>query len=272
MPRDASTHVTWDGHSAESLAMRCGVPRLVLLAEAESTLDVAHQLAEDGSPSGTVVLADYQTAGRGRFGRSWISEPGQGVWVTVLEHPRDAKAVDVLSLRVGLRCAEALDVLAGERVRVKWPNDLVLRRTGGGGVDGAVGKLGGILIEARWIAGGGGDVGTPAWAAIGVGINVVAPQNVELAVGLRPDVTRVAVLSAVVRAVRDAACCDGLLSAYEVARFANRDVLVGRRIVAPGDGVVAGVDPTGALVVATAHGTERHRTGTVRLADSEENS
>ena len=109
MTQDASVGVTWDGHTAGSLALRCGVPRVELHAETESTLDIAHHLAQQGAPSGTVVLADYQKAGRGRLGRRWISQPGRGVWVTVLERPRDVRAIEVLSLRVGLRCAEALD-------------------------------------------------------------------------------------------------------------------------------------------------------------------
>ena len=146
----------WDGLSAEDLARRCGVPRVKLLRETDSTLDVAHALASQGAPEGTLVVADYQTAGRGRFGRVWSSRPGLGVWCTVIERPNDPEALDVLSIRVGLRAAQALDALAGERVGVKWPNDLVL----------AAGKVGGILSEARWTG------ASLAWVAVGVGVGV----------------------------------------------------------------------------------------------------
>src|SRR5438132_4074488 len=103
-------------------------------------MDVAHEIARRGAPAGTIVLADAQTSGRGRGGSSWISEPGQGIWITLIERPADPSSFDVLSLRIGLHAARALDLFASEPVRIKWPNDLY--------VEGA--KLGGVLIEARW--------------------------------------------------------------------------------------------------------------------------
>ena len=249
----SSTLVTWDGHTAGALAHRCEVPHVELFAETDSTLDVAHVLAEGGAPAGTVILADFQRAGRGRFGRTWSSHPGRGVWCTVIERPRDASALDVLSIRVGLRAAEALDAFAAppERVGVKWPNDLVL----GGG------KLGGILTEARW---SGSSLG---WVAVGVGINVVAPPDVDTATGLRDGVQRSDVLTGIVRAVRAACAATGSLTSDEMRRYAARDTLVGRRIVAPGLGTVSGIDSSGALLVKTARGSEPHRAGTVRFAE-----
>src|SRR5688500_1156570 len=101
-------------------------------------MDVAHRLAGEGSPSGTVVLADQQTAGRGRAGKSWASAPGAGIWLTLVERPGDTSGIEVLSIRVGLRIAEALDRFAAEPIRLKWPNDLYAES----------GKLGGILVEA----------------------------------------------------------------------------------------------------------------------------
>jgi BirA family transcriptional regulator, biotin operon repressor / biotin---[acetyl-CoA-carboxylase] ligase len=248
--------VTWDGHTAGALAHRCGVPRVELFAETDSTLDVAHLLAEDGAPAGTVILADVQRAGRGRFGRTWSSHAGRGVWCTVIERPRDASALDVLSIRVGLRAAEALDAFAvpPERVGVKWPNDLVLQ----------AGKLGGILTEARW---SGSSVG---WVAVGVGINVVAPPDVDSAAGLRDGVQRTDVLSGIVRAVRAACAAAGALTPDEMRRYAARDTLVGRRIVAPGVGTVSGIDSSGALLVETPRGSEPHRAGTIVFAGERE--
>jgi len=241
---------TWDGYTADMLALRCGVPRLELFAETPSTLDVAHLRAESGAPAGTVVLADRQTAGRGRQGRTWSSESGRGVWVTVLERPQDRDALDVLSLRIGLRLAEALDAIAGEQVGVKWPNDLVV----GGG------KVAGILVEARWA---GASLG---WVAIGVGVNVVAPVTVPDAAGL-PSARRVDVLDAVVRSVRAAAAMAGHLSSQELAGFARRDVLRGRAITSPASGTVAGIVSSGALQVTTARGSELCRAGTIRLVE-----
>ena len=82
---------------------------LIEYDEVGSTLDVAHTLAADGAAAGTVVIADAQTAGRGQRGRAWQSERGAGLWLTLIERPSDASALDVLSLRVGLALAPALD-------------------------------------------------------------------------------------------------------------------------------------------------------------------
>ena len=191
-----ATVLTWDGHTAGALAHRCGVPHVELLAETDSTLDVAHALAEGDAPAGTVVIADTQRAGRGRQGRAWSSPAGQGVWCTIIERPADPGVLDVLSIRIGLRLAEGLDALAGERVRVKWPNDLVVR----------AGKLAGILTEARWSG------SRLAWVAVGVGVNVIAPDDVASAAGLLPGTSRSDVLHAIVRSVRAAATTEGHLS------------------------------------------------------------
>ena len=116
------------------------LPRVEILETTRSTLDVAHRLASQGAPSGTLVIADEQTAGRGRDGKNWQSSAGAGLWLTLIERPKDVSGLDVLSLRVGLVSAEALDRFASEPIRLKWPNDLYVDR----------GKLAGILVEARW--------------------------------------------------------------------------------------------------------------------------
>lgn len=264
---DSRRTVKWSGHSADELASRCGVPRVELLAETDSTQDVVHGLAEQLAPAGTVVVADAQRAGRGRFGRTWRSEPGQGVWCTVLERPNPG-GLAVLSLRVGLHCAEALDGFASSNVGVKWPNDLTLssdfiptlseakRR------DLRLKKLGGVLVEARWSG------AMLAWVAIGVGINVRQP-NVSGAAGLRADTDRADVLVAIVRAVRAAAASLGELTRVELDRYAARDVLAGCAIVSPVAGTVAGITANGALVVNTTSGVEHVRAGTIRLAEEE---
>jgi BirA family biotin operon repressor/biotin-[acetyl-CoA-carboxylase] ligase len=248
----------WDGLDAPALARLCVIPRLELFDSVESTLDVAHTLAEQGAPSGTVIVADSQRAGRGRMGRTWSSEPGRGVWTTVIERSIDPRALEVLSVRAGLEIAERLDAIAGKSVSVKWPNDLVLGNS----------KLGGILVETR------SSGGSLAWAAIGVGINVLSPIDQRNATGLRPAESRkpraesrVPVLQAIVAGVRAAATAKGHLSPAELERFRTRDALRGRRIVEPVEGVVTGIESGGALLVETPKGTERLRTGTIRMAE-----
>jgi BirA family biotin operon repressor/biotin-[acetyl-CoA-carboxylase] ligase len=250
MPGNAEAALTYDGYSAEDLATACRVPRVELLGQTTSTLDVAHQLAADGAPAGTLVVADSQSAGRGRLGREWVSRGGAGVWCTVIERPSDVAALDVLSLRVGIRVAAALDALAKDRVRLKWPNDLML----------ASGKLGGILIESRLTG------GAVSWVAVGVGINVRKP-DVPGAAGFPDTVQRVDVLTATVRGIRAAAERTGPLSTLESAQWTNRDILHHRRITAPTSGTVRGIDLSGALIVQTDRGTELLRAGTIALAE-----
>jgi BirA family transcriptional regulator, biotin operon repressor / biotin---[acetyl-CoA-carboxylase] ligase len=219
--------------TADDLARRLALPRVALYDEVGSTLDVAHELAAAGAPAGTLVIADAQTAGRGRMGRSWRSEPGAGVWLTMIERPADATALETLSLRVGLGVAPALDALAESPVRLKWPNDLYLGTR----------KLAGILIEARW------REGRPEWVAIGLGINLRPPASEARAVGLRSGVRRDEVLDRVVPAIRAAARTHGPLSSAELASFAERDLAAGRACVEPAVGVVRGIDSAGALLV-----------------------
>jgi BirA family biotin operon repressor/biotin-[acetyl-CoA-carboxylase] ligase len=126
----------YDGASPEALAERIGAPHVALFHTVGSTMDEAHALASAGAAAGTIVIADEQTAGRGRAGKRW-SSPHRGIWLTLVERPTDPAAVEVLSLRVGIAAANALDAFTAEPVRLKWPNDLYVDR----------GKLAGVLVE-----------------------------------------------------------------------------------------------------------------------------
>jgi BirA family biotin operon repressor/biotin-[acetyl-CoA-carboxylase] ligase len=226
---------------------------VLAFAEVSSTLDVAHDLAARGASAGTLVLADAQSAGRGRLGRVWHSESGAGVWLTLIERPNTSELSSVLSLRVALALASVLDTLASERVSVKWPNDLYVGTR----------KLAGILIESRWR----GE--RIDWLAAGVGINVRSPQGVNGA-GLRVSATRIDVLRAVVPAIRSALARAGALGDDERAEFAARDAAVGRSCREPAVGVVAGIDADGALQVDTRWGRLAFRAGSLVFADANE--
>jgi BirA family biotin operon repressor/biotin-[acetyl-CoA-carboxylase] ligase len=226
----------YDGYRADDLERSLDLGKVVVFEQIGSTLDVAHALAAAGAPAGTLVLADAQTEGRGRMGRSWRSEPGAGIWLTLIERPVSASSLDVLSLRIGLALAPALDAFAGASpaVRLKWPNDVYLKG----------GKVAGILVEARW------REQAPEWVAIGVGINVRAPSAEPRAAGLGDGVSRVDVLTAAIRGIRAAAATTrATLDATELASFAERDMAAGRRCVEPIAGRVRGIDATGSLVV-----------------------
>jgi BirA family biotin operon repressor/biotin-[acetyl-CoA-carboxylase] ligase len=246
----AAADVRYDGRTEAELARTLALPRVVIFDSVTSTLDAAHGLAEAGAPAGTLVLADRQTAGRGRAGRSWTSEAGAGVWLTLVERPADSEAIDVLSLRLGLAAAGALDEFAPSPVALKWPNDLYVGRD----------KLAGILVEARW------REGRPEWLALGVGINVSPPLGLPAA-ALRPGTRRTDVLRALVPVLRAAASAAGPLSAGELAEYAKRDWAHGRRCREPVAGVVTGIGARGELLVGTAEGTVAVRGGSLVIDD-----
>lgn len=220
------------------------VPTLRYFERVGSTMDEAHALAEQGAAAGTVVLAALQDAGRGRGGRPWLSEADGGLWLTLIERPGEAHALDVLALRVGLALAHRLEPAVEGAITLKWPNDLLVARR----------KLGGVLIEVRW------RDGRPEWVAIGVGINRRVPDDYPLAAALRASVSRDAVLRAVVLAIREAARARGPLDPAECEAFAKRDAAKGRPLREPVNGLVRGITPQGALLVEEESGRIRQIT------------
>ncbi|HEV8449081.1 MAG TPA: biotin--[acetyl-CoA-carboxylase] ligase [Gemmatimonadaceae bacterium] len=248
---DAGGVVLYDGASAAVVAALLGVPRIELLGTVTSTQDVAHELASADAPAGTLVLAHEQTSGRGRHGRAWTSNPGAGVWLTLIERPSDPASADVLSLRVGLGLARALERFTTDPVRLKWPNDVYIGDR----------KLAGVLAEARW------RDGAIEWVAVGVGINVVAPSAEPRAIGLAAGTTRLDVLRAVVPQLRDAAAALGHLTDSELAEFAARDYAAGHGCVEPVAGRVAGIDRTGALLINTGSRVAAVRAGSLVLQE-----
>jgi len=243
------SEVLFDGATAEDIERMLGLSRVELLASTTSTLDVAHRLAAEGAPAGTLIIADEQTAGRGRGGKSWASAPGAGLWLTLIERPNDTSGLDVLSLRVGLAAARALDRFAAEPIRLKWPNDLLIDH----------GKLAGILVEARW------RESSLEWVAIGLGINVRAPEGVEGSAWLEPDTNRIDVLAELIPNVRAALAETGPLSNDEMEEFAARDMARGRKCVTPALGRVAGISATGELLVTLSDSVARFRSGSLVL-------
>jgi BirA family biotin operon repressor/biotin-[acetyl-CoA-carboxylase] ligase len=245
--------VRFEGASTEELERLLGLPRVELLESTTSTLDVAHRIAAEGAPAGTLIIANEQTAGRGRGGKAWQSSLGAGIWLTLVERPAESSGLGVLSLRVGLAAAEALDRFATEPIRLKWPNDLYAER----------GKLAGILVEARW------RDQAVEWVAIGLGVNVTEPENLENAAGLEPGTQRLDVLGELVPALRAAAQLTGPLGPDEREAFNARDMARGKACVEPAIGRVAGITPTGELLVALADSVVPFRSGSLVLKDAQ---
>ncbi len=240
--------MSWFGHEGEALARALDLARVSALQDVDSTMDAAHALAADGAPAGTLVLAETQRAGRGRGGRPWASGLRAGIWMTLIERPRDSAALEVLSLRAGLALAPVLERWMPRPIQLKWPNDLL--------VEGK--KLAGVLIEARW------RDARPDWVAIGVGINLTLPPSEAAAIAL--DATDpLDVLAEVMPALRAAAFAVGSLSDAERAAFAARDVARDRKLEAPAAGIARGITAAGELLVETPTGMQTCRAGSLVL-------
>ncbi len=219
---------------------------------------------DDLSPQ--LLVAIHQTAGRGRLGRRWHSAPGSSLTFS-LALPLRRADWSGLSLAVGLAVADALDADGGH-IGLKWPNDLLLG--GAGGVPGR--KLGGILIESV-------SVGDQRAAIIGIGINVLPQPAADADYGtaalaeIWPDATPQDALSRLGEPLVRALLAferDGFAPARDA--YARRDALRGQPVRTTDatlpEGVAAGVDADGALLVTTAGDTRRVVSGevSVRLA------
>ncbi|HVF39119.1 MAG TPA: biotin--[acetyl-CoA-carboxylase] ligase [Gemmatimonadaceae bacterium] len=239
----------FDGFASGDLAALLALPCVEIYERTTSTLDVASDLGDKGAPSGTLILANLQTAGRGRGGTRWESAAGCGLWLTLLERPGNSSGAEVLSLRVGLKSARALDRFAPEPIRLKWPNDLYVGER----------KLAGILIEARW------RQQRLEWVAIGIGVNVTASVDMPSAAALDEGTLRVEVLCDLVPALRAAAGAEGDLTPTEIVEWDARDLARGHTCIEPGRGTVAGISPSGELLVALADSVARFRSGSLVL-------
>jgi BirA family biotin operon repressor/biotin-[acetyl-CoA-carboxylase] ligase len=129
--------------------------RLIYLTSTDSTMEVARREAETGAPDGTVILAEEQTAGRGRFDRKWVSPAGLNLYLTMVLRP-DVARLRTLGIVTPLAACLAIDAVSAVRPLVKWPNDVIV-----GGK-----KLGGILIESET------SDDEVRYALVGIGINV----------------------------------------------------------------------------------------------------
>ncbi len=147
---------------------------LVCLDECDSTNIRARTLAQEGAPDGTVVVAQEQTAGRGRRGRSWVSEPDCNIYMSlVLRPPVRPEEAPKLTLAAALAVQQAVARVCGAEAGIKWPNDLLLRER----------KFCGILTELS------ADVESIHFAVVGIGVNVNAlefpPEIAEVATSIR---------------------------------------------------------------------------------------
>lgn len=205
-----------------------------------STID-STMAAAAGRALGTIVVADEQTAGRGRHGRSWHSEPGAGIYLSIVLQP-----TPVLTLALGLATAEAIATATGIACDLRWPNDVMV----------AGRKLAGILVEL---------VNGRAIGGIGINVNQSAfpPDLAGEATSLRLhagcEFSRTAILLTLIRAVESFQTFDkpSILRLFTQAS----SYATGRRVTVTQpegtvEGVTAGLDGSGYLVVRKDDGTD----------------
>lgn len=241
--------------------------RLEWVGRVGSTNDVVRGWLQAGTPEVCVAVADEQTAGRGRNGRTWTAPPGAALLCSLGFRPswlvpdRAWQLAAIVALAMA-GAAEGVGGLPAGTIRLKWPNDLVIER------DGSVAKVAGILGETDGLG------GTDPHAVIGIGVNVawwrpdfppeIAADMTSLAeASSRDDIDRGTVLDAFLTALEPAVRhLRG--GRFDGRAWADRQLTNGRpvRLELP-DGaaetvLATGVDPaSGALVVAEPDGRER---------------
>jgi BirA family biotin operon repressor/biotin-[acetyl-CoA-carboxylase] ligase len=254
---------TWEGSSPRDWQRLWRLPLLRILDETVSSNDDARELAFAGAPAGTVVIAEHQSAGRGREGRAWDAGSGLSLLLSVVLRPADpaSAAPGPTPIRVGLAVCAAIEHCSDLATTLKWPNDVLAP-------DGR--KLAGVLCEA---ATGGGS----SFVVAGIGINVLQtadhwpPHLAPFATSLRDASGRVqdraTLAGALLDRLRPFLLQGPELRADELREFRRRDALHGCAVRVDGSpaGVADGIAPDGALLVRTPTGPRAFRAGTVRL-------
>ncbi len=224
--------------------------RIIHLDKTGSTADLARGLIDESAPEGTVVVAEEQTKGRGRMGRSWQTPAGKAIAISVILYPPLAPArAPVLSLVTALAVKKALDAYLAEEaapVALKWPNDIYFGDK----------KLGGILMEMA------AELDRVRWVVDSIGLNVNNSfKNTELegtatslAAELGREVNRRELLAAVLnqldRAYAESRTESGLAALLRV--FEKHHLLQGKQVEVTTEagvnrGIVLGIDDEGRL-------------------------
>ena len=237
-----------------------------ILAQCTSTSDLLMARAEAGAPSGTVVVAEQQTAGRGRRGRPWQTAPESSMTFSLLHRLPPGVMPAGLSLAIGVALAETLEELGISGVLLKWPNDVQLGQK----------KLAGILVELVSSRPQNGMA-----VVIGIGLNLDLPADLPADIRTRATSLADSGVTLPARNVLFACLLAGLQRHLE--RFAShgfagvraawqsRNAHAGQEVqllsdhAAPLPGRMLGVDDDGALLLATTQGTQRILSGEVSL-------
>jgi BirA family biotin operon repressor/biotin-[acetyl-CoA-carboxylase] ligase len=227
--------------------------RVVYLEQTASTNDVARELAEAGEPEGTLIIADEQTAGRGRLGRAWIAPSCSSILMSLILRPNLAPAhIARVTMAVSLGACDAIYTETGLNARIKWPNDILLNEK----------KCAGILSEASTV----GD--QVEYVIVGLGMNVnfsaatipnIPADATTLADELNKPVARESLVQAILRATEPYYA--HLNSGRDLRdAWKSRLAMLGQHVRAQTahgieEGIAEDVDSDGALIVRRADGS-----------------
>lgn len=233
----------------------------------DSTNAALKRMAAEGAPQGSVLIANQQTAGRGRMGRSFFSPPGTGIYMSLLLRPHtDAQRATLVTASAAVAVAEAIEDLAGAPAQIKWVNDVLFHGR----------KVCGILTEAAMDF----ESGMIDYVVLGIGVNTAVPAD-----GFPPELQGIAGAAFGVRQVPELRCrlaaeildrfmdyyaCLGSRACYEA--YKSRSVVLGKdvQLISPGreplSAQVLDIDEDFALVVRTADGwLQRVNAGEISL-------
>ena len=233
----------------------------------DSTNAAMKRMAAEGAPQGSVLIANQQSAGRGRMGRSFFSPPGTGIYMSLLLRPRmDAQRATLVTASAAVAVAEAIEQLSGEPVQIKWVNDVLFHGR----------KVCGILTEAAMDF----ESGMIDYVVPGIGVNTAVPEEgfpeelqgiAGAAFGAaRVPEQRCRLAAEILDRFMDYYACLGSRACYEA--YKSRSVVLGKdvQLLSPGreplSAQVLDIDEDFALVVRTEDGRiQRVNAGEVSL-------
>ncbi len=223
----------------------------------ESTNSYLMACAQHNAPSGTVCFAEYQTAGKGRRGRHWVSPYGHNIYVSILWrfHNSGPAAIAGLSLAIGVAVIRALSAHNIDDIGLKWPNDIYYQGK----------KLGGILVEVS------GETEGPCYAVIGLGLNLFLPAtDAKTITQAWTDLSKINPHHALLRNELSGSLLNHILAvvdeyetvginayleewrSYDCLKHQSATLFIGKHAI---EGMVKGIDDNGLLLLQLADGS-----------------
>lgn len=249
---------------AAGLKCRTIASRIYSYKSVDSTNITAHNLAKNGLPEGTLIIADSQKKGRGRMGRKWHSPSGKGLYFSLLLRPElPPDKIAGLSLATGLALIRAIDIAAGIQTQMKWPNDILYKKK----------KLAGILVELV------AELDRVEYMIVGIGINVnhtkrdfplsLQLKSTSLKLINRKAVSRTALLQEVLvqfESLYRLFCLHGFK--YLRSELIEHSAVINKRVALSAGkqkitGLAIGFDDIGGLIVKSKNGLRSYSTGEV---------